>query len=623
MRLGTVALLCLLASSSLSWADDDYLAARKAQQKGNEKTYLQLRKGLNSHPLAGYLDYYQLKAHIDDITAKQVRDYLHRYPDLPLGRFLVKRFIDQAAADKNWQGLLAVTSSAPDGIERRCNYYLAKLHTGDKDAAWQGAQQLYLVGHSQPEACDPLFKAWRGAGKMTPELILSRMELAFAKGQGSLLGYLARQVHGHRAELAKMMLTLFNDPDQVASQVPAPGEQSRSRRLAVLAVERQTRLDPIKGWRLWLQTNKHMGFTGPQRFDVERYISYRLYDTDNDQAIAWRDKVIRTYRDDDMTERRIRFALSQGNIKDTRQWIGLLSEQDQQLDRWQYWLARTETDAVKKKAYLENAAKHRSYYGFLAAEDLGQPFNLNEARVPPLTSGLATLGALKRIPLLLAMNEDLLARIEWYYLLDKLSGPQRLALAGWAHRQGYENLAIVAAIRGDGWDLVSLRFPLAFKDTFERYGKLRKLPQSLILALSRQESALNPKAQSPVGARGLMQLMPKTARLTAKRLGDKGGPGNLYDPQVNIRLGTQYLREMLDRFDENRILATAAYNAGPHRVEHWVGNDLPFDAFVESIPFKETRNYVQNVLAFNVIYQYQLGKEKPHMVTKKERQSVY
>lgn len=622
MRLGIVALLCLVASSSLSWADDNYLEARKAQQRSDDKTYLKLRQGLDEHPLAGYLDYYYLKDHIRTLKAKEVRDYLDRYPDLPLGRFLVMRYIDQAAADKNWQGLLAVSSQVPSDTERQCNYYRAKLETGDKAEAWKGAEALYLTGKSQPKDCDALFDAWRKAGHLSQELILSRMELAFASGQGSLLGYLSRQLHGRYQDYGKTIMSLFGDPQQVASSNPQLGAQERSRRLVVLAVERLARRDPVRGWRTWMMAREHMEFTAPQRHELARFLTYRLYDTDDAKATAWRDEAVRYYRDDEMTERRIRYALSQGDINGIRDWIALLSESEVANDRWQYWLARTESDDAKKKALLEEAAKSRSYYGFLAAEQLGKPFDLNEAPVPPMTDSLEQKGALKRIPLLMAMDERVLARIEWYHLMTPLTNGQRQALAGWAHRQGYENLAILAAIRGDGWDLVSLRFPLAFEESFRHYGKLRKLPESLVMALSRQESALDPKAQSPVGARGLMQLMPATARHTARNLGDKSH-GDLYDPKINIRLGTQYLREMLDRFDDNRILAAAAYNAGPHRVERWVGNKLPFDAFVEAIPFKETRNYVQNVLAFNVIYQHQLGQDSPSMLTDKERQSDY
>ena len=123
-------------------------------------------------------------------------------------------------------------------------------------------------------------------------------------------------------------------------------------------------------------------------------------------------------------------------------------------------------------------------------------------------------------------------------------------------------------------------------------------------------SALAQDAQSHAGARGLMQLMPATARQTARKNGIRyRGSRDLYEPEVNVSLGSRYYREMLERFDNNRILATAAYNAGPHRVQRWLeetGGQLPFDAWIETIPFRETRNYVQNVLAFSMVYAHHL-----------------
>ena len=132
---------------------------------------------------------------------------------------------------------------------------------------------------------------------------------------------------------------------------------------------------------------------------------------------------------------------------------------------------------------------------------------------------------------------------------------------------------------------------------------------SLLYAVSRQEGALYPRAESPVGAPGLMQLMPGTAKETASKLGvPYRNPEQLFDPTLNVRLGSAYLKRLLDVYDGNRILATAAYNAGPGRVKRWreQSRNRPMDVWVESIPYKETRNYVQNVLSFDLIYQHKL-----------------
>jgi soluble lytic murein transglycosylase len=177
-------------------------------------------------------------------------------------------------------------------------------------------------------------------------------------------------------------------------------------------------------------------------------------------------------------------------------------------------------------------------------------------------------------------------------------------------------------IKAGFWNDTELRFPLSFEELFEKNSKINQIPKHLLIALARQESAFHVEATSPVGAKGLMQLMPRTAKQVASKNNiifdtDDG----LYDPKINIALGSLYFGKMLKRFDGNRILAIASYNAGPTRVRRWekqTKGEIPFDAWIESIPFNETRNYVQNVLAFAVIYAKKLGAGE-QMINEQEK----
>ncbi len=130
------------------------------------------------------------------------------------------------------------------------------------------------------------------------------------------------------------------------------------------------------------------------------------------------------------------------------------------------------------------------------------------------------------------------------------------------------------------------------------------------MAIARRESAFYPWAQSPVGARGLMQLMPATGREVASSLGKRQSSSDLFDVEHNVLLGSAYYRQLLDRFDGNRVFALTAYNAGPHRVNRWrnkPGQGVPVDVWIDTIPYKETREYVQAVLFYNVVFQYLMG----------------
>jgi soluble lytic murein transglycosylase len=119
-----------------------------------------------------------------------------------------------------------------------------------------------------------------------------------------------------------------------------------------------------------------------------------------------------------------------------------------------------------------------------------------------------------------------------------------------------------------------------------------------------------------------MQLMPSTGIAVARSTGIKLDVSELYDVDHNLDLGSAYYRQLLDRFDGNRAVALAAYNAGPNRVQHWVGKDLPIDAWIETIPYRETRNYVKNVLAYSVVFDYRLGREA-RLLSAAERDAQY
>jgi len=166
-------------------------------------------------------------------------------------------------------------------------------------------------------------------------------------------------------------------------------------------------------------------------------------------------------------------------------------------------------------------------------------------------------------------------------------------------------------IDAKAWDDLDIRFPLAYYDSFVSNARTWDIPLQWSFAIARQESAFMPDAKSSAGAMGIMQLLPSTARLTANRHGlEPVRTGDLNEPILNIQLGSAYLGRMLRRFNNNRILASAAYNAGPARVETWLDPTLPLDVWVETLPFPETRDYVENVLMFAAIYSKRLSQSR-------------
>ena len=210
-------------------------------------------------------------------------------------------------------------------------------------------------------------------------------------------------------------------------------------------------------------------------------------------------------------------------------------------------------------------------------------------------------------------------------LSDNEDAGRRQELALLARQQGWHRLAIDAAGRAKAWDLLDIRFPMPYQSTFEQFASNQQVPATELMAIARRESAFYPKARSPVGARGLMQIMPATGKQVAASLGASHSTSDLYEVEHNVLLGSAYYRQLLDRYDGNRIFALAAYNAGPHRVDRWrkPGDaDRSVDQWIEAIPFKETRNYVQAVLSYNVVFQYLQGNPGP-LLSEAERSTTY
>jgi soluble lytic murein transglycosylase len=295
-------------------------------------------------------------------------------------------------------------------------------------------------------------------------------------------------------------------------------------------------------------------------------------------------------------------------------------EQNSEL-RWQYWLARalTSTHLGSERARLayQALAEERNYYGFLAAAHLGKEARMNGA---PHRVDRELLAALQRRPAvgraleLYAVGDLLNARREWFALLPQLDPAEQFHAALLAQEVGWVAQGIFTANAADLRDNLELRFPVAYADVFQRISHSTAVPQPFLLAVARQESAFDPRARSSANARGLMQLMHPTASLVAKRIGITApSTTDLYDPGMNVELGGHHLARLLARYGERRPLAAAAYNAGEHRVDRWVRerSGTSMDIWIESIPFRETRNYVKNVLAFTQVYGQLLGKSAP------------
>lgn len=351
----------------------------------------------------------------------------------------------------------------------------------------------------------------------------------------------------------------------------------------------------------------------------------RFFDNENADFQKWRDEQILLLRVDNLTERRLRMAILQKT--ELTSWLNLLSAESKSKQEWRYWEAKQDISKNTKK--LTALSKERGFYPMLAAAQLKQAYKVDFPVAPSFTVAeqLPFEQVFAMIRELRELGRNGLAKQRWRILLDHADFTTQLKFAEYAENQQWFELAVDASIVAKAWDYLSLRLPNAYPEYFNAALQDLNISKTFAMAIARQESAWNPMAQSSANARGLMQLLPSTAKLTAENNQlPYQGEQDLFNPLNNILLGTAHLNELNGKYPNNRILIAAAYNAGANQVEKWLSRangKLALDEFVASIPFYETRGYVQNVVTYDFYYQTLQNKENPQIFSQEELNRLY
>lgn len=614
MAIAAIAVTWPAHSSNYTPDQQRYLDARKALDNKKSKTYTRLRSQLDDYPLAVYLDFH---ADIDNILThkggKALKE-LAQFEATPLYNTARFRYLKRAGSRKRWQDFLVISPNRPNNIALQCYFYRAQLSQGNEETAFKGAQALWLYGKSRPEECDPLFKAWEKAGYRSQELIWSRMLLSFNANQYSLLKYLSKKVTTHKTE-AKKLLTVYRDPRSLRHTKKYKGSAKINADIVNAGLRKLARKDLNQAVKLYVTYQKADRFSDYQGRKLSRYLIKRSIVKQEAKLKGFVDSMLPLLDSDDLIEARLRWALRENDFVAVDTFLPLLSEQKRANPRWLYWQSRIgtsdkRTDATK----LTQLSQLRNFYGFTAANELKASFTLEHKDTVSdgtLREKLHDDAGLSRVIELLAIDKIIDARSEWIQMLNRHGKAMQKEYATLALENQWHDLGVQASIQGKLWNDMTLRFPYAADAAFIRASKKQNVNIDELRAIARRESAFYPYATSGAGARGLMQLMPATAKETARKEGIKyKGKRSLYQAETNIRLGSAYYARLLKKFNNNRVLATAAYNAGPHRVKRWLKQTegkLDVMAFIESIPFTETREYVQAVLSYRVIYQIKQG----------------
>ncbi len=608
-----------LPATELKRLRNIYREADRALEKKDIKRFNALQQQLTDYPLYPYLEYRRIRRDLSGLTEKQFNQFSKKYSETPLPARLRSGWLSHLAGKKRWKLFLKHFPAGSRSVTQRCLRLQALHKTGNSRQAYQETADLWTVGQSQPSACNKPFNRWIRAGHLDEQRAFSRFLLALNKGEVGLARYVTRYIDDKKLKgITKNALNLQKKPANLAT-VRLSDQQPGYSSLITATLKRLARTDIELALKLWFRFKPTLKLDEQQLAGIEQRLGLRLLQNYDTRSPHWLKQLDPGFKNARLLEWRLRYELSRQNWPRVEQLLNKLPATEQSKDRWHYWRARTlEHNGGKSRAVeiFSELSEKRSFYGFLSADRLGLDYSLNNRSAP---ADLVQLEKITSLPGMLRARELhyhrqlTSARREWHRTTRNFSNEQHYQAAILARRWGWYSQAIMSAINARMWDDLRIRFPAAYSRSISSSSERFSIDPPWVFAVARQESAFNASVRSPAGATGLMQLMPATAKQTARSIQLRyRNREQLKDPSTNIQLGSAYLSQLLNKHKGNRVWATAAYNAGPHRVKRWLKErgSLPVDLWIETIPYRETRQYVQNVLAYTVIYSDLLGQPK-------------
>ncbi len=620
---GKLTLLVLALVVSLTQAADTmkeqrnrFLDARDALSERRLDDFHRIGETLRDYPLYPYLEYWYLRDRLVPANSKAIEKFIRNHADQPVGALLRRAWLYKLASAGDWKAFLALYAGEQP-VVLQCYRLQARLETGDTEHLKEAALPLWLVGHSQEKACDPVFRYLEKHGAITSDLRWERIRLAMESGNTSLAEYLARPLPAEDRNWLKLWRQAAGRPASALDSHDLNRDTPRTREIILFALHRLALSDVEYAHDRWADIRPRYRFDAQKAGELDRYIALLAAWRRHPDAHGWLTALPDSVVNREVREWRVRSAIADGLWPSVLRHIEDMPADEADSEEWRYWRSIALDNTGQRPASREQLsalALERDYYGFLAADRLHWPYVMDNH---PIEYSAEALQAMRSRPGIQRAHELYLAgllteaRREWAAAIDGMSRQEFKLAALLASQWGWHDRAILTVARSEDYDDLQLRFPLDHADDVEQYASEYELDPGHVYAVIRTESAFNTEARSGAGAMGLMQLMPSTGRITARRFRiPLHGTNHLYEPEPNIHIGSAYLKQVMNRYDNNVVLASAAYNAGPQRVEHWLPEEDTQSAvsWIAAIPFDETRRYVQRILAYAAIYDWRLQR---------------
>ncbi len=595
--------------------DEDLLQARVAYDKKNEialSEYVQRMQSRN-YILAPYADYWRMLLNLEEADNQTVVDFINTYSDYPFADRLRGEYLKKLGKKQEWT---AFASEYPnyqlEDPAVACYAAESSAENGDANLL-QSAKSLWMQAKEQPSTCNNLFNRMQAADVLTEDDIWARFRLASSDNRISLAKAIAKRSKTFESNYYKLIDKAYASPTQFLSKRMASFKTNFGHEVSLFALNRIAQTDSQQALNAFRGVESSLSAEDRNYFYGKLALQAAL--RQEPEAVQWFQKADSAELTKEQLAWYARSALRQQNWTTLLTAVSKMQAPQTEEGAWRYWKARAlkaSGQNLEANGLFAKLSTERHFYGWLAQEELDGFISaapINYKATDEDVDKITQMPAFQRVEALQRLDLRWEAKAEWAQATKDFDDVQLLAAAEFAARRQWYDLAIITADKTIEMHDFALRYPTPYRDLMKPAAGEQGVDEAWVYGITRQESRFMHYARSGVGAAGLMQLMPATAKWAAPRAGISNYSNNMiHDLNTNITLGTYYLSHTLELFNGQEVMATAAYNAGPSRAKKWAA-DVPLEGaiYAESIPFSETRTYVQRVLANAHLYAQRLG----------------
>ena len=599
--------------------DDEFLQARAAYDKKNAIALSEMVQQLqNQHYiLAPYADYWLMLLNLEDADNQTIINFLNTYNEYPFADRLRGEYLKKLAKKQDWASFAnEIINYQLEDPAVACYAAESSAINGDVSSL-AGAKSLWMQAKEQPANCSNLYDRMQAAGALSEDDIWARLRLSLADSRIALAKAIVKRSKTFDVSQYKLIDRAYASPAIAINKKLFSFKTRFGRELNLFALSRIAKSDSLQALSAFKSVESQ--FPAEDKSYFYGILALQAAQRQEPQAVQWFKLADDLDKDASINKDQlawfVRAALREKNWPMVLKGIANMSPAQAEEGAWRYWKARAlaaQGQTLEANTLYAKLSTERHFYGWLAQDELSDsmsaPLNIYKVNDEEV-SEIANTPAFQRAEALLRLDYRGEARAEWAQATKGFDDKQLLAAAEFAARKNWYDLAIITADKTTELHDYSLRYPAPYRNLMKPAAKDQSIDEAWVYGITRQESRFIYSARSSVGASGLMQLMPATAKWAAKRVGmNNYNNSMIHELDTNIALGTYYLRYTLDLFNGQEVMATAAYNAGPNRAKKWAAvTPLEGAIYAETIPFSETRSYVQKVMANAHLYAYQLG----------------